>query len=665
MLRPLQQSLDHIDGLLPGVICSIGEDYRMLQIDHLKKSFGDQDVLRDVSFEVSAGQRVGLVGANGVGKSTVLKAILGTVECDSGQVRLAPHTLVAYLPQDACVASGATLHEEMLSVFQEVLVNEHQQRELECRLSQMNADDPALSSLIEAHARLQEEFDLLGGYEIEAKIGKVLHGLGFQRDDYDKACHHFSGGWQMRIALAKLLLQNPDLLLLDEPTNHLDLPAITWLENHLREYRGTLIVVSHDRFFLDRVTQRTVELENGCTRDWPGNYSYYVAAKSSLVEQQKSAYERQQVYLRRQQAFVDRFRASARRSAQAKSREKMLSKIERLEAPRTGRGIHFRFPKYRASGREVVSAQGVAKAYDGHLVFADCNLTLERGDRLALVGENGAGKTTLLRLLAGEEQADRGTIKFGYNVHLSYYTQHQADSLSEDATILDEVYESAPPDWTVGDVRDLLGAFLFSGDAVFKRIGVLSGGERSRVALAKMLLRPANLLLLDEPTNHLDIPAREMLETALREYEGTVVVVSHDRYFLSKVANRVVELADEKVRVYDGDYAYYLEAKERAAAQAEAEAEARRAKFEPVNSRPAPSRQISPRKLLEALESEIVAGEEKVRRLEQEMADPELYLDGERARQTVAEYNAEKARLAELNSQWEELALAVEAADGA
>lgn len=637
----------------------------MLQVHNLKKSFGDEDVLRDVSFEVSPGQRVGLVGANGVGKSTVLKVILGTLEPDSGQVRLAPHTSVAYLPQDACVTSEATLHEEMLSVFQKVLENERQQRALERQLSQMSADDPALSTLIESHARLQEEFDLLGGYEVEARIGKVLYGLGFQRDDYDKACHHFSGGWQMRIALAKLLLQTPDLLLLDEPTNHLDLPAIAWLENHLREYRGTLIVVSHDRFFLDRVTQRTVELENGATRDWPGNYSHYVAAKSSLVEQQKSAYERQQVYLRRQQAFVDRFRASARRSSQAKSREKMLSKVERVELVRTRRGIHFRFPRCRASGREVISVQGVAKAFGDHLVFADCNLTVERGDRLALVGENGAGKTTLLRLLAGEERADRGTIRFGHNVLVNYYTQHQADSLSEDATVLDEVYESAPPDWTVGDVRDLLGAFLFTGDAVFKRIGVLSGGERSRVALAKMLLRPANLLLLDEPTNHLDIPAREMLETALQDYDGTVVVVSHDRYFISKIANRIVELADEKMTVYDGDYAYYSEAKERAATQAEGEAGARRAHSQQVAARPSPSRQPSPRKLLEALESEIVVGEEKVRRLEQEMADPGLYTDGERARRTVAEYNAEKARLAELNSQWEELALAVEAADQA
>ena len=634
----------------------------MLQVRGLTKSFGDNDVLRNVSFDVGPKERVALVGPNGVGKSTLLKALVGIVEADRGQIHLPPSASVGYLPQDACCDSETTVHDEMLSAFSEVLAIERRQRDVEGELSRLRPEDPEVDALLEAHGRLQQEFERLGGFEIEERIGRVLHGLGFESDDYDRVCSHLSGGWQMRVALAKLLVRSPDLLLLDEPTNHLDLPAIEWLESYLREYRGALIVVSHDRFFLDQVTRRTLELEDGIVRDWAGNYSYYIQAKSLALEQQRSAYNRQQVYLRQQQAFVERFRASARRSGQAKSREKMLEKIERISKPQTRRGIHFRFPPALPSGREVLMLDDVAKSYGNETVFAGCTVLIERGDRVALVGENGAGKTTLLRLLAGEERPDCGTIRLGYNVCSSHYTQDQADSLDEQSTVLDEVYRAAPPDWTIGDVRDLLGAFLLSGDAVFKRIGVLSGGERSRVALAKMLLRPANLLLLDEPTNHLDIPAREMLEAALAAYDGTVVFVSHDRYFISRIANRIIELADPTVRVYDGDYAYFCEQKERMAADRAAEVGRTGSGIRsPSAAQPTRVRQPSPVKLLATLEQDIAAVEEEMRRLEYAMTDPALYLDGSSARETVARYDDCRKRLDELNSQWEELALRVEA----
>ena len=633
----------------------------VLQVRGLSKSFGATVVLDDVTFDIGERDRVALVGANGAGKTTLLKALLGEMAPDRGSARIIGDLSAAYLPQDARCSSGQTLHDEMLSVFASLLALEERQRVLEARMRSLAADDPELMSLVTEHAHWQDEFARLGGFTVEAEIGKVTSGLGFAPEDGERIVDHLSGGWQTRVALAKLLLQHPGLLLLDEPTNHLDVSAIEWLEGYLKDYQGSFIVVSHDRYFMDRVADRTLELADAKVVEYPGNYSAYSAEKARRREAQQAAFERQQEYLERQRAFVDRFRATARRAAQAQSREKMLERMDRVEAPQSpARGVQFRFPPGPRSGREVLTLKGVAKRYGEQIVFSNCALRIERGDHVALVGDNGAGKSTLLRLMAGLEKPDKGWIQTGLNVHRSYYAQHQAEALDEEKTVFEEVYSSSPAGWTVGDVRSLLGRFLFSQDEVFKRIGVLSGGERARVALAKMLLRPSNLLLLDEPTSHLDLAARETLETALRGYEGSLVLVSHDRYLIDRVATRVVEMANESIAIYDGNYSYYVRKK---------------ASQEPPPTEPPPKAQpratSKPAKRehqrasageLERVEREIASLEVKARELETQLAEPDLYTDAENAKSLVAEYERLQSALAELNARWEELALRLESA---
>ena len=521
----------------------------MLQVTSVTKYFGGDAVLEGASLELRPGERLALVGPNGAGKSTLLRIILGEVEPDSGQVRLAPGRSIAYLPQDAGVTPGRALYDEMLALFADVVALEAEQRRVEEEMARVDPNSPRVMSLAEEHAELHAEFDRRGGYTLEAEIGRVLHGLGFSQDDYRKRVEHFSGGWQMRIALARLLLQRPDMLLLDEPTNHLDLRATEWLEGYLRQYKGAVIVVSHDRYFLDVVATRTVELEGGRLVEYPGNYSFYVREKDRRRTALEAAFQRQQNYLNRQQAWIDRFHADKRRSSQTKSREKLLDKMERVDAPgRSGRAIGFRFPSSTPSGRKVFDLQNAGQAYGGKWVFQGLDLLIERGDRVALVGPNGAGKSTLLRVLAAVEKPAEGAVVVGANVLRAYYAQDQSETLNDDNTVLDEIYSIAPRDWSVQDVRTMLGRFLFSGDDVYKPIGVLSGGERSRLALARMLLRASNVLLLDEPTNHLDVSARETLEAALADYPGTLVLASHDRYLMDKLANKVVEMDGERRR---------------------------------------------------------------------------------------------------------------------
>ena len=634
----------------------------MLQVRGLSKSYGSALVLDDVSFDIGERDRVALVGANGVGKSTLLRIILGELEPDRGSVESLNGVSVAYLPQDARCSSGHTLHDEMLSVFADVFALEEQQRALEAQMRELAADDPRLMVLVTEHAQLQDEFERREGFTVEAEIGKVLKGLGFAPEDGQRIVDHFSGGWQMRVALAKLLLQRPSLVLLDEPTNHLDVAAIEWLESYLQDYRGSFIVVSHDRYFLDRVARRTLELVNARVTEYPGNYSAYAEERLRRREAQQAAYQRQQEYLEKQRAYIERFRASARRTAQAQSREKLLAKMDKVEAPGPSeRGIRFRFPPCPRSGREVLNVKGVSKRYGELTVFANCSLRIERGDRVALVGENGAGKSTLLRLMAGLERPDKGSIVLGLNVHRSYYAQHQAETLDESKTVLEEVYLASPAGWTVGEIRSLLGRFLFSQDDVFKRISVLSGGERARVALAKMLLRSSNLLLLDEPTNHLDLVSRETLEEALRAYEGSLVLVSHDRYLIDRVATRVVELAGETASMYDGNYSYYLRKK---AALAPAQSASDPARPEPAAEVAAPTKSpsLSVDAQLARIEREIAAAEERVKTLEADLGQPDLYSDPQRAQSLAAEYEEAKASLDSLYARWEELGLKLESA---
>ncbi|OLP18660.1 lysophospholipase [Leptolyngbya sp. 'hensonii'] len=530
----------------------------MLRLEHVSKIYPTGEVLKDINWEVKPGDRIGLVGVNGAGKSTQLKIIAGEIEPTAGEIIRPSSLRIAYLTQEFEVDPSRTVREEFWRAFGEAnQVHEEMgrvHREMEL------ADPDALDRLIHDLDRLQRRFEALDGYALDAQVEKILPDLGFDLEDGDRLVSAFSGGWQMRMSLGKILLQKPDLLLLDEPTNHLDLETIEWLETYLKGLITPMVIVSHDREFLDRLCNQIVETERGVSTSYLGNYSAYLQQKAELREAQQSSYERQQKELDKQQAFVDRFRASATRSTQAKSREKQLEKIERVEAP-TGdlKTLHFRFPPAPRSGREVVEIKDLVHNYGDKILFLGANLLLERGDRVAFLGPNGAGKSTLLRLIVGMETPTDGSVKIGdHNVIPSYFEQNQAEALDLQKTVMDTIHDEVP-DWKNEEVRTLLGRFLFTGDMVFKQVEALSGGEKARLALAKMLLQPANLLILDEPTNHLDIPAKEMLEEALQHYDGTAIIVSHDRYFISQVANKIVEIKDGDFRVYLGNYSYYLD----------------------------------------------------------------------------------------------------------
>jgi ATP-binding cassette, subfamily F, member 3 len=538
----------------------------MLRISNLKKSYGGHEVLKGVSFEVGDRDRVALVGANGAGKSSLLKIIAGEVAADEGTVALqgVATSELAYLPQDAGVRSGRSLWDELLSSFPELQEAQVELNALELAIGEAatTGDDDLLQTLIERQATLFERFERMGGYSVEAEIATVLAGLGFSSSDRDKPTEAFSGGWQMRIALAKLLVRKPGVLLLDEPTNHLDLAACEWLEGYLAEYPGMIVVVSHDRYFLDRVTGRTLDLDDGVATDYRGNYTFYLAEAAQRRAEQQAAYDRQQKYIARQLAFINATKANAARSALAKSRERALAKLERVSAPRPE---HARITLKLASGKRsperVLTAEAVAKSFDGKEVLGGLSLAIERGDRIALVGPNGAGKSTLLRLLAGIDKPDTGKIVLAEDVAVGYYAQDQSQTLDESRSVVDEVLAHAPSGWGVEAVRGLLARFLFTQDDVFKLIGTLSGGERSRLSLAKLLLRPRQLLLLDEPTNHLDMPSKDELENALNDYSGAVIFSSHDRFLLDRVASKVAELEAGKLTIYHGGWTAYREAK--------------------------------------------------------------------------------------------------------
>ena len=543
----------------------------MLRLERIGKIYPTGEVLKDVSWEVKAGDRIGLVGVNGAGKSTQMRIIAGLEEPSSGQVVRKGDPRIAYLQQEFDVDPLRSVRQELFQAFGEAAEVLNRMRLVENEMATEQAADDAelLNRLIEELGRLQSRFEALHGYELEARIDKLLPTIGFTVELAERPVGDFSGGWQMRIALGKILLQDPDLLL-DEPTNHLDVETIQWLESYLREQTVPLVVISHDRTFLDRVCNQIVATERGISRTYLGNYSQHLEQKELEREATQAAYERQQKELGTQQAFIDRFRASATRSTQAKSREKLLDKVERIEAPLEGtEGPRFQFPPAPRSGRLVASLKNLSHSYDDRLLFLGANLEVERGDRIALVGPNGAGKSTLLRFVLGLEQPEEGAGGIGeHNVIPAYFEQNQAEALDLNRTVIDTLF-SAVPDWTQTQVRSLLGRFGLSNDSVFKNVGQLSGGEKARLALALMLVTPCNLLVLDEPTNHLDIPAKEMLEDAVRAYEGAALVVSHDRYFISRVANRIVELRDGELVVYRGDYAYYLQKKEEERQEAE------------------------------------------------------------------------------------------------
>jgi ATP-binding cassette subfamily F protein 3 len=530
----------------------------MIRLEHISKIYSTGEVLKDVTWEVKSGERVGLVGVNGAGKSTQLKIITGEVEPTSGEVIRPASLKIAYLTQEFEVEPTRTVKEEFWTVFTEA--NQVQQALTQLQHEMEAAEPEELDKLIHKLDKLQRKFEALDAYTLESQIEKILPEMGFTGEDGERLVSSFSGGWQMRISLGKILLQEPDVLLLDEPTNHLDLETIEWLENYLKGINTPMVIVSHDREFLDRLCTKIVETERGFSTTYLGNYSAYLQQKLELKTAQAATYERQQKEIAKQQEFIERFRASATRSTQAKSREKQLEKIDLVEAPISDlKTLKFRFPPSSRSGREVVIIENLTHSYNDNILFLGAELMIERGDRIAIVGPNGAGKSTLLRMMMGLEQPEEGTITLGkHNVIPGYFEQNQAEALDLEKTVMDTIHDEVP-DWKNEEVRTLLGRFLFSGDTVFKQVKALSGGEKARLALAKMLLQPANLLILDEPTNHLDIPAKEMLEEALQHYDGTAIIVSHDRYFISQVANKIVEIRDGELLVYSGDYHYYLD----------------------------------------------------------------------------------------------------------
>jgi ATP-binding cassette subfamily F protein 3 len=518
-------------------------------------------LLDRVTWQIDDGERVGLCGPNGAGKTTLLRMLARDDEPDAGAIVSPANLTIGYLPQDGLTHAGRTVFEEASSAFQPLLDLKHEMHEIEHRLGDASVPEEEHNAMLARYSDLQDQFRLSDGYNMDLRIATVLRGLGFSQDDGQRPADTFSGGWQMRIALAKLLLGRPNLLLLDEPTNHLDLEARNWLEEYLAAYPYAVILVSHDRYFLDAVVTRITDLNLRKLTDYVGNYSKYVEQRDAMLQRLRQAKRDQDEEVARVKMFIDRFRYQATKAAQVQSRIKLLEKVVPIEVPPERKRIHFKFPPCAKSGRTVLELKHVRKAYGHLVVFRDLNLHIERGDRIALVGPNGSGKSTLMRMLSGEEAPDSGTRTAGHQVVMEYFAQDEATRLEPALTVY-ETLEAGSPNDMVPAIRNILGGFLFSGDDVYKKAGVLSGGERTRLAVAHMLLRPSNTLLLDEPTNHLDLDSKDVLLEALEDYGGTLIIVSHDRYFVEKLATKIIEIGHGEALVYPGTYPEFLWHKE-------------------------------------------------------------------------------------------------------
>jgi ATP-binding cassette subfamily F protein 3 len=537
----------------------------MLSLQNAGKRFGPRVLFTEADWLIRAKERTALVGANGTGKSTLMKVLAGLESLDYGNLQQTRGMSIGYLPQEGLRLTGRTIFEECLSVFDEIRGMHDEIERLGAQMAELDHESAEYASTAERFSLLQERFHALDGYALDAQVGSVLTGLGFSKQDWSRDTGEFSGGWQMRIALAKLLLARPNLLLLDEPTNHLDLETRNWLEDYLKTYPFGYILISHDRYFLDVTVDRIVEIWNKRLWIYQGNYTKYLKQKDDRRAQLEAAYRNQREQIEHLESFINRFRAQATKARQVQSRVKELEKIERIELPPEEPVIHFKFPQPPPSGRMVVEAEGVSKSYGEKQVLSNVRFAIERGDRVALVGVNGAGKSTLIKLMTGVEQPTSGSFRLGHNVVSEYFAQDQYKVLDPEARMLDDISRAAVkvPE---NELRSLLGCFLFSGDDVFKTLGVLSGGERNRFALARILVSPSNFLLLDEPTNHLDMRAKDVLLDAIAAFSGTVIFVSHDRYFIDRLATRVLEIENGSITSYEGNYEDYLRRKEAEAA---------------------------------------------------------------------------------------------------
>jgi ATP-binding cassette subfamily F protein 3 len=688
----------------------------MIHVEGLHKRFGDRVLFEDVSWHVKKRDRIGLAGPNGAGKTTLLRMLAGLQEPDSGSIRMASDTTIGYLPQDGIVHHGRTVHEEVVLAFAGLLALKEEQHRIEDALAHATEDGDH-DRLLERYAEVTERFKQGGGYEIEARVAEVLKGLGFSPADQGRKTEEFSGGWQMRIALAKLLLARPNLLLMDEPTNHLDLPARNWLEEYLADYPGSVVLVSHDRYFLDSTVKRLTEVGLRTLTDYHGNYSRYVVEHAARMERRREAHRRQSEEIEKAEVFINRFRYTATKAKQVQSRIKLLEKVERIEIPPERKRIRFKFPESPRPGRVVLELKGVRKAYGENVVLRHLDLMVERGDRIALVGPNGAGKSTLMRILAGVLRPDEGLRIEGHKAVLDYFAQDQAAALNPARTAIEEM-SSASSVTMAPMIRTILGGFLFEGDDVHKKVAVLSGGERNRLALARMLLTASNVLLLDEPTNHLDLDSKEVLLDALEDYGGTLVFVSHDRYFVDKLATKIIEVGGGEAPLYPGGYEDFLYRKNRLAssplparrredlddgtasvatqavppaeppskapskavpsvptprAPAQGRSSPKPAKPSPPASpanplaprlRPsgtAPERQALERDLKKAkarlleLEKRVTESEQAVKALEARMAEPGFYDDRERAAAAAEEHQKLMWATGDLMAQWEAL----------
>ena len=656
----------------------------MIQLSSLTKSFGERVLLQNVTWQISQGERVGLCGPNGAGKTTLLKMLAGFDEPDEGAI-VKPNVLtVGYLPQDGLAHSGRTILDEASTAFAPLLAVKAEMHEIEERLGDRTLPPANHDALLERYSALQDRFRIEDGYSIDLKVATVLRGLGFTDAQFGQPTDSLSGGWQMRLALAKLLLLRPTLLLLDEPTNHLDLDARNWLEDYLGAYPHAVILVSHDRFFLDAIATRITDLNLRKLTDYPGTYSHYITERDGRMELLRKAKREQDEEVARVRMFIDRFRYQATKAAQVQSRIKMLDKVVPIEAPPERKRIHFKFPPCAKSGRIVIELAGVRKSYGDTLVFSSTNLHIERGDRLALLGPNGAGKSTLMRMLSGVEPPDQGTRREGHQVVMQYFAQDEATRLDLKRTVYETLAAGSPSDM-VPAIRNILGGFLFSGDDVHKKVGVLSGGERTRLAVARMLLRPSNTLLLDEPTNHLDLDSKDILLEALEDFGGTLIFVSHDRYFVEKLATKIVEIGHGRAEVFPGTYTEFLWSKAQRSSVApgsgRAENEQVRLKDNKVRLKAdtTPAAQIDPaaahdaRKKEQArekkrteetqkfqtriaeLEARIGDREQAIRDLEAAMSEPGFYEDRARSQPLIDRHQTLMWEVGDLMHQWEAL----------